>query len=153
MSDPRPAGVLRRLAGVGRIIAFCSAKGGVGKSFCAAAAGVSLARAGRAVGLLDLDLSSAAAHLFLGVPLRLPDEDRGILPLPVVEGLSLMSAAAFTRERGLALRGAEVSDAIVELLCATQWGGRTRSSSTCRRASGRRCWTSPAWCRAWRQWW
>lgn len=122
MSDPRPAGVLHRLAGVGRIIAFCSAKGGVGKSFCAAAAGVSLARAGRAVGLLDLDLSSAAAHLFLGVPLRLPDEDRGILPLPVVEGLSLMSAAAFTRECGLALRGAEVSDAIVELLCATQWG-------------------------------
>jgi ATP-binding protein involved in chromosome partitioning len=120
--DPRPGGAARQLAGVGRIVAFCSAKGGVGKSFCAAAAGVFLAGAGRSVGLLDLDLASAAAHIFLGVPLRLPQEDRGVLPLPVVPGLSLMSAAVFTRERGLALRGGEVSDAILELLCVTRWG-------------------------------
>jgi ATP-binding protein involved in chromosome partitioning len=110
------------LSSVGRIAAFCSAKGGVGKSFCAAASALFLARAGRSVGLLDLDLSSAAAHIFLGVPLRLPDEDRGVVPLPVVPGLSLMSAAAFTRERGLALRGAEVSDAVLEMLCITRWG-------------------------------
>jgi ATP-binding protein involved in chromosome partitioning len=124
VSDPRPAGVSRRLSEVARIIAFCSAKGGVGKSFCAAAAGVTLARAGMSIGLLDLDLSAAAAHLFLGVPLRLPDEDRGMLPLPVMGGLALMSAAAFTSERGLALRGAEASDAVLELLCATRWGRR-----------------------------
>ncbi len=122
MIDPRPAGVARQLSAVGRIAAFCSAKGGVGKSFCAAAAGLFLARAGRSVGLLDLDLASCAAHLFLGVPPRLPDEDRGVLPLPVVPGLSLMSAVAFTGERGLALRGAEVSDAVLEMLCVTRWG-------------------------------
>jgi ATP-binding protein involved in chromosome partitioning len=110
------------LSSAARIAAFCSAKGGVGKSFCAASAGLFLARAGRTVGLLDLDLSSAAAHVFLGVAPRLPDEDRGIVPLPVVPGLSLMSAAAFTRERGLALRGPEVSDAILEMLCVTRWG-------------------------------
>ena len=123
MIDPRPAGAARQLAPISRIAAFCSAKGGVGKSFCAVAAGLFLARAGRAVGLLDLDLASSAAHIFLGVPLRLPQEDRGILPLAVVPGLSLMSAAVFTRERGLALRGADVSDAVLELLCVTRWGG------------------------------
>lgn len=122
MIDPRPAGAARMLSSAARIAAFCSAKGGVGKSFCAASAGLFLARAGRAVGLLDLDLSSAAAHVFLGVALRLPDEDRGVVPLPVVPGLSLMSVAAFTRERGLALRGSEVSDAILEMLCVTRWG-------------------------------
>jgi ATP-binding protein involved in chromosome partitioning len=122
--DPRQAGIHRRLAGVRRVIAFCSAKGGVGKSFCAAGAGLALARAGRTVGLLDLDLSAASAHLFLGVEMRLPEEDRGILPLPCVPGLALMSAAAFTRERALALRGSEVSDAVLELLCVTQWGER-----------------------------
>ena len=123
MIDPRPVGAARQLAPISRIAAFCSAKGGVGKSFCAAAAGLFLARAGRSVGLLDLDLASSAAHIFLGVPLRLPREDRGILPLPVVPGLSLMSAAVFTRERGLALRGADVSDAVLELLCVTRWSG------------------------------
>ncbi len=124
MIDPREAGVQRQLAGVRRIIAFCSAKGGVGKSFCAVGAGLALARAGRSVGLLDLDLAAASAHLFLGADMRLPEEERGILPLPVVPGLALMSAAAFTRERPLALRGSEVSDAILELLCVTRWGAR-----------------------------
>jgi ATP-binding protein involved in chromosome partitioning len=116
--------VARRLSAVRRIIAFCSAKGGVGKSFCAAAAGLALAGAGKRAGLLDLDLAAAASHIFLGVEPRLPAEERGILPLPVVEGLDLMTTAAFTRERGLALRGPEVSDAILELLCATAWGSR-----------------------------
>ena len=124
MIDPREAGIQRQLVGVRRIIAFCSAKGGVGKSFCAVGAGLALARAGRTVGLLDLDLAAASAHLFLGADMRLPEEDRGILPLLVVPGLALMSAAAFTRERPLALRGSEVSDAILELLCVTRWGTR-----------------------------
>jgi ATP-binding protein involved in chromosome partitioning len=122
--DPREAGIQGKLAGVRRIIAFCSAKGGVGKSFCAVGAGLALARAGMTVGLLDLDLAAASAHLFLGADMRLPEEDRGILPLPIVPGLALMSAASFTRERPLALRGSEVSDAILELLCVTRWGAR-----------------------------
>jgi ATP-binding protein involved in chromosome partitioning len=122
MIDPRGAAVQKRLVGIDRVAAFCSAKGGVGKTLCATVAGIALAAAGRKVGLLDLDFQGSSAHVFLGVPPHFPQEEKGLLPLPVVEGLDLMSAAAFAGNRALALRGPEVSDAILELLAVTQWG-------------------------------
>ncbi|MGO9412287.1 MAG: P-loop NTPase [Spirochaetia bacterium] len=122
MSDPRPAVVAKRLSNVRRVIAFSSAKGGVGKTMCTVVSALALARGGRRVGILDLDMQGASAHLFLGLKPRLPQEDHGILPLAVAEGVSLMSVAVFTGERGLPLRGSEVSDAILELLAVTMWG-------------------------------
>ncbi len=122
MIDPRSSVVARRLAGVGRIGAFCSAKGGVGKTLCTVLAGLALSGRGRRVGILDLDLQGSTAHVFLGVAPRMPQEEKGILPLAVTDGLGLMSAAVFAGERALALRGPEVSDAILELLAVTQWG-------------------------------
>jgi len=122
MIDPRSSVVRRRLAGIGRISAFCSAKGGVGKTLCTVVAGLVLAGRGKRVGILDLDLQGSTAHLFLGVPPRLPEEEKGILPLAVTDNLNLMSAAVFAGNRALALRGPEVSDAILELLAVTQWG-------------------------------
>ena len=122
MSDPRPVAVARRLSGVRRILAFCSAKGGVGKTFCSVTSSLALAGSGRRAGLLDLDFQGASTHLFLGAALSLPREKEGILPLQVAPNLSLLSAALFTGERALALRGPEVSDAMLELLCVTQWG-------------------------------
>jgi ATP-binding protein involved in chromosome partitioning len=114
MTDPRPAGVVRRLSGAGRIVAFCSAKGGVGKSFCAVVSALAMASAGRRVGLLDLDLQGASTHLFLGARLGLPAEEDGILPVEVMPNLLTMSAVLFTGERALALRGPEISNAILE---------------------------------------
>ncbi len=122
MTDPRGAVVGKRLSRVERVVGFCSAKGGVGKTMCTATAGAALARAGRRVGILDLDLQGASTHLFLGVRPRLPEEREGILPLPAADNLSLMSVASFTGERALALRGPDVSDAIRELFAVTQWG-------------------------------
>ena len=122
MSDPRQAVIGRRLERVGVVVAFCSAKGGVGKSFTTAAAGVALAREGRRVGVLDVDFSGASVHLFLGVRPGLPQEEKGILPISAAPNLWLMTAAAFTGERALPLRGAAVSDAILELMAVTQWG-------------------------------
>jgi ATP-binding protein involved in chromosome partitioning len=122
MIDPRAAVVARRLEGVRRVVAVCSAKGGVGKTFCTAAAGLRLSADGHRVGILDLDLQGATVHVFLGAVPRFPEEHEGILPLPVADRLSLMSAAAFTGERPLPLRGAAVSDALLELLAVTRWG-------------------------------
>jgi ATP-binding protein involved in chromosome partitioning len=122
MIDPRSSVIPRRLADVGRIVGFCSAKGGVGKTLCTAMAGVGLAARGKRVGILDLDLQGASTHIALGAALRLPEEDKGILPLPVTENLCLVGAALFSGERALALRGAEVSDALLELLAVTVWG-------------------------------
>ena len=122
MIDPRGAAVQKRLAGIGRVAAFCSAKGGVGKTLCTTVAGIVLAGTGKKVGLLDLDFQGSSAHLFLGVPPHFPQEEKGLLPLPAARGLVLMSAAAFAGNRALALRGPEVSDALLELLAVTQWG-------------------------------
>jgi ATP-binding protein involved in chromosome partitioning len=122
MIDPRESVIARRLKGIARIVGLASAKGGVGKTLCASLSAVLLARAGKRVGLLDLDLQGASAHIILGVRPRMPEEERGILPIPVVEGLSFMSAAMFAGESAMALRGHEVSDAIRELLAVTQWG-------------------------------
>jgi ATP-binding protein involved in chromosome partitioning len=120
--DPRGAVVRRRLAGIGRIAAFCSAKGGVGKTLCTTVAGLALAGQGKKVGILDLDFQGSSAHTFLGVLPHFPEEEKGLVPLAVTDGLCLMSAAAFSGNRALALRGPEVSDAILELLAVTQWG-------------------------------
>ena len=122
MTDPRGAVVGKRLAGIGRIAGFYSAKGGVGKTMCTAVSAIALAAQGKKIGILDLDLQGASLHVFLGVRPGLPDEDKGILPVRVSENLSLMSVAAFTAELPLALRGAEVSEALRELFAVTQWG-------------------------------
>ena len=122
MTDPRGAVVGKRLSGIGRIAGFYSAKGGVGKTMCTAIAGIALAAQGRTVGILDLDLQGASVHVFLGAHPGLPKENQGILPVPVLDNLCLMSVAAFTGELPLALRGVEVSEALRELLAVTQWG-------------------------------
>jgi flagellar biosynthesis protein FlhG len=57
---------------MGRILAIASGKGGVGKSLLAANLGVALARLGRTVVLVDLDLGGSNLHLFLGVRNRNP---------------------------------------------------------------------------------
>src|SRR2546426_8053084 len=49
--------VAQRLAGVARLIAVMSGKGGVGKSYVTAHAARALARVGRRVGVLDADLN------------------------------------------------------------------------------------------------
>jgi ATP-binding protein involved in chromosome partitioning len=120
--DPRGAVVRKRLVGIGRIAAFCSAKGGVGKTLCTTVAGLALAATGKKVGILDLDFQGSSVHVFLGVTPHFPREEKGLLPLEVTDGLVLMSAAAFAGNRALALRGHEVSDALLELLAVTQWG-------------------------------
>jgi ATP-binding protein involved in chromosome partitioning len=122
VNDPRGSVIGKRLAGIGRIAGFCSAKGGVGKTLCTTASACALASAGRRVGILDLDLQGASTHIFLGVTPRLPAENRGILPLPVAQNLWLMTVAAFSGERALALRGPEISDALLELFAVTLWG-------------------------------
>jgi ATP-binding protein involved in chromosome partitioning len=121
MIDPRPAVLLRRLAPVRRILAFASAKGGVGKSVCAALSALALAAGGRRTGLLDLDFQGASAHLLLGASLRFPEEAGGVRPLRVRENLDFMSFAAFSRERAVPLRGAEAGEALLELLAVTVW--------------------------------
>jgi len=122
MIDPRESVIVKRLASVDRVVGFFSAKGGVGKTMTTALAGCALAARGKRVGILDLDMQGASMHIVLGAPHGLPAEDKGILPVRVAADLTLMSAALFSGERAMALRGEEISHAMRELLAVTQWG-------------------------------
>lgn len=120
MSDPRPAVIARRLAGVGRVVAVTGWKGGIGKSVVSSTLALLMARRGLKVGLFDLDLTGSSSHVILGAGDLFPKEEKGILP-PVVAGVRLMSAAFFAKDNAVPLRGAETSGAILELLAVTRW--------------------------------
>jgi len=122
MVDPRTSVISHRLSGISRIIAVSSGKGGVGKSMVATALALSLAKEGCRVGLFDLDFTGPSTHIILGVPTNVqPKEDKGIIP-PIVEGLEYMSLVFFVGDNPAPLRGADVSNALIELLSVTQWG-------------------------------
>ena len=125
MTDPRPGLISRRLEGVDEIIAVSSGKGGVGKSIVASTLALHLAEKGHSVGLLDLDFTSPATHVILGIDDLFPEEEYGILP-PVAHGIKYMSITFFALDKPAPLRGADVSDAIIELLAITRWGDLDR---------------------------
>ncbi len=103
-------------------MAVSSGKGGVGKSMVATALALSLAKEGCRVGLFDLDFTGPSTHIILGAPANVqPKEDKGIVP-PTLEGLSYMSLVYFVGDNPAPLRGADVSNALIELLSVTQWG-------------------------------
>jgi ATP-binding protein involved in chromosome partitioning len=119
--DPRTTVINERLRRTGRIIAVSSGKGGVGKSLVATTLALALAEKGCKVGLFDLDFTSPSTHLIMGVKNVQPEEDKGIVP-PVVNGLAYMSLIHFSGDQAAPLRGADVSNALIELLAVTQWG-------------------------------
>jgi len=119
--DPRTTVINKRLSQTDRIIAISSGKGGVGKSLVATTLALELAQRGFKVGLFDLDFTSPSTHLIMGIEKILPKEDKGILP-PVLKGLSYMSLIHFTGDQTVPLRGADVSNVLIELLSVTKWG-------------------------------
>jgi ATP-binding protein involved in chromosome partitioning len=119
--DPRTTVINERLKRIGRIIAVSSGKGGVGKSLVATTLALTLTRKGCKVGLFDLDFTSPSTHLIMGVKNIQPKEDKGIVP-PKVKGLAYMSLVHFSGDQPAPLRGADVSNALIELLAVTQWG-------------------------------
>lgn len=118
--DPRLAVIPERLKRVSRIAVFCSGKGGVGKTLLASLAALIAARRGLRVGLLDLDFNGPSSHVVLGAA-PAPREERGLVP-PEVAGVKLMSLALFAGDAPLPLRGADATNALIELLAVTRWG-------------------------------
>ena len=121
MVDPRTSVITERLSKIKRIIAVSSGKGGVGKSLIATTLALTLAREGCKVGLFDLDFTSPSTHIILNAEKTPPKEEKGIIP-PNVHGLEYMSLIYFSGENPTPLRGADVSNALIELLAITQWG-------------------------------
>ncbi len=121
MPDPRTRVIADRLKHIGRIIAVSSGKGGVGKSLVASTLALSLSKRGCKVGLFDLDFTSPSTHLILGAKGVQPKEDKGLIP-PKVQSMEYMSLVYYVGEEAAPLRGADTSNALIELLAVTLWG-------------------------------
>jgi len=121
MPDPRTNIIKHRLTEINRVIAVCSGKGGVGKSLISTTLALSLAKQGCKVGLFDLDFTSPSTHIILGAKNLQPKEEKGLIP-PTASGLEFMSIVYFSGDNPAPMRGADVSNALIELLAITQWG-------------------------------
>lgn len=120
MSDPRLSVIERRFDKVGKVIAVSSGKGGVGKSMVATSLALNLRDKGFKVGLLDLDFTSPATHVILGVEGLYPEEEYGIIP-PLALDMRYMSITHYSLDEPAPLRGMDVSNAIIELLAIIRW--------------------------------
>ena len=88
----------------------------------ASALALSLAKEGCQVGLFDVDFTGPSTHIILGVPPEVqPKEEKGIVPVHY-PGLEYMSLVYYVSGKATPLRGADVSNALIELLAVTQWG-------------------------------
>jgi ATP-binding protein involved in chromosome partitioning len=126
--------VAERLAGVRRIVAVMSGKGGVGKSYVTAHLARALARARKPVGVLDADLNGPTIPGLLGVSgARLRAQGAHVEPAVGTDGVRSVSMGQVLEEgaplsfkgpaaESFVWRGAMEASALRELLGDVAWG-------------------------------
>ena len=126
--------VAKRLAGVRRVVAVMSGKGGVGKSYVTAHLARALARGGRQVGVLDADLNGPTIPRLLGIDRSpLPTPQSGIEPATGADGVKCISmdlllgdgqplAFKGPEAESFVWRGAMEASALREFLGDVAWG-------------------------------
>lgn len=120
---PKPQAGPTKPAGVARILAVASGKGGVGKSTVSANLAVALARQGRRVGLLDADIYGPSQPRMMGVSGRPSSPDgKQIEPLRA-HGVTLMSIGLMVEEdKAVVWRGPMLMGALQQMLGQVNWG-------------------------------
>lgn len=125
--------VAERLAGVRRIVAVMSGKGGVGKSYVTAHLGRGFARAGRSVGVLDADLNGPTIPGLLQDSHAPRTTHEGPEPTNGIDGVKYVSMGQFLEDgaplafkgpsaESFVWRGAMEASAVREFLGDVEWG-------------------------------
>lgn len=120
---PKPQAGPTPVAGVDRILAIGSGKGGVGKSTVSSNLAVALAKEGRRVGLLDADIYGPSQPRMMGVNKRpgSPDGKR-IIPLQA-HGVTMMSIGLMVDpDKAIVWRGPMLMGALQQMLGQVEWG-------------------------------
>ncbi|GLQ34545.1 iron-sulfur cluster carrier protein [Amylibacter marinus] len=111
------------IAGVSKIIAIGSGKGGVGKSTVSSNLAVALAAMGKRVGLLDADIHGPSQPRMMGVSKRPASPDgKTIIPLQA-HGVTMMSLGLMMQEdEAVIWRGPMLMGALQQMLNQVEWG-------------------------------
>lgn len=115
----------QRMCQIGRKLLVMSGKGGVGKSTVAANLAISLALAGKRVGLLDVDIHGPSIPKLMGLDdARVVSHDGELVPLEVGDNLKVISIAFFLSSNRDAViwRGPMKYSAIRQFLKDVAWG-------------------------------
>lgn len=109
------------IAGIKRIIAVASGKGGVGKSTVAINLAKSLEMKGFRVGILDADVHGPSLPLMLTAsnPTEMRDQ---LLVAPISENMKVISSAMFSSQKAHIMRGPMAANFIRQLLMQVDWG-------------------------------
>lgn len=120
---PTPQAGPAPVAGVDRIIAIGSGKGGVGKSTVSSNLAVALAKEGRRVGLLDADIYGPSQPRMMGVSQRPASPDgKTIIPLKA-HGVTMMSIGLMVDpDKAVVWRGPMLMGALQQMLGQVEWG-------------------------------
>lgn len=120
---PKPQAGPAPVAGVSRILAVASGKGGVGKSTVTANLAVALARQGRRVGLLDADIYGPSQPRMMGVSKRPTSPDGKTIEPLVAHGVKMMSLGLMVApEKAVIWRGPMLMGALQQMLGQVAWG-------------------------------
>ena len=112
-----------KVAGVKRIIAVASGKGGVGKSTCSVNLACALTHLGAKVGLLDCDIYGPSIPLMMGVYERPTVNEAERLVPPMAHGVKVMSIGLLLNDdQPVIWRGPMITKTINQFLLAVEWG-------------------------------
>jgi len=123
---PGARGVLQRMdkGRLQHVVAIGSGKGGVGKSSVTALLAVELRRQGKAVGILDADITGPSIPKLLGLTGPLRDVGEGIEPAVSRTGISVVSSQFMVEDEQTPViwRGPLVTRLITQFFGGVNWG-------------------------------
>ncbi len=112
-----------RVAGVRRVVAVASGKGGVGKSTVSVNLACALARLGAQAGLLDCDIYGPSIPLMMGVHEKPAISDQEKMVPPASHGVKLMSIGFLIEgDQPVIWRGPMIMKTIQQFVNAVEWG-------------------------------